>query len=86
MNSKVETTGKCPVVHTTTAHGGRSNRDWWPNQLNLKILHQHSSLSTPLGAAFDYAAEFKTLDLQALKQDLHALMTDSQEWWPADFG
>ncbi|MBB3610066.1 catalase/peroxidase HPI [Rhizobium sp. BK602] len=86
MNSKVETTGKCPVAHTHTAHGGRSNRDWWPNQLNLKILHQHSSLSTPLGAAFNYAEEFKKLDLQALKQDLHALMTDSQDWWPADFG
>ena len=86
MDTKVENTGKCPVVHTHTAHGGRSNRDWWPNQLNLKILHQNSSLSNPLGTAFNYAEEFKKLDLQALKKDLFALMTDSQEWWPADFG
>ena len=86
MDTKVENAGKCPVVHTHTAHGGRSNRDWWPNQLNLKILHQNSSLSNPLGTAFNYAEEFKKLDLQALKKDLFALMTDSQEWWPADFG
>ncbi|HEX8045637.1 catalase/peroxidase HPI [Rhizobium sp.] len=86
MDTKVDNAGKCPVVHTHTAHGGRSNRDWWPNQLNLKILHQNSSLSNPLGTAFNYAEEFKKLDLEALKQDLHALMTDSQEWWPADFG
>ena len=72
---------KCPV-----AHGGRTNRDWWPNQLTLKVLHQHSALSNPMGAAFDYAAAFKTLDLEAVKQDLHALMTDSQDWWPADHG
>jgi catalase-peroxidase len=86
MDTKVDNAGKCPVVHTHTAHGGRSNRDWWPNQLNLKILHQNSSLSNPMGTAFNYAEEFKKLDLEALKQDLHALMTDSQEWWPADFG
>ena len=86
MDEKVETAGKCPVVHTHTAHGGRSNRDWWPNQLNLKILHQHSSLSDPMGEAFNYAEEFKKLDLEALKKDLFALMTDSQDWWPADFG
>ena len=60
--------------------------DWWPNQLNLKILHQHSPLSNPMGAAFDYAEEFKKLDLEALKKDLCALMTNSQDWWPADFG
>ena len=66
--------------------GGRSNRDWWPNQLNLRVLHQHSALSDPMGEAFDYAEEFQKLDLQALKQDLVALMTDSQPWWPADFG
>ncbi|NWH08089.1 MAG: catalase/peroxidase HPI [Alphaproteobacteria bacterium] len=78
--------GKCPVVHGTTNVGMRSNSDWWPNQLNLSILHRNSSLSDPMGEAFDYAKEFKTLDLKALKQDLAALMTDSQEWWPADFG
>jgi catalase-peroxidase len=64
----------------------RSNADWWPNQLNLKILHQRSSLSDPMGEAFDYAAEFKTLDLHAVVKDLTKLMTDSQEWWPADYG
>ncbi len=65
---------------------GTSNRDWWPNQLNLRILHQHSSLSNPMGEEFNYAEEFKKLDLEALKKDLYALMTDSQDWWPADFG
>ncbi len=86
--------GKCPFphLHGTTAKpdhtsvGGRSNRDWWPNQLNLKILHQNSNLSDPMGEDFDYATEFKKLDLKALKADLTALMTDSQDWWPADFG
>ena len=81
--------GKCPVtgsVGKPTAIRGRSNRDWWPNQLNLNILHQHSSLSNPMGETFNYAEEFKKLDLNALKQDLYALMTDSQDWWPADFG
>ena len=81
--------GKCPVMHggsTVRPAGGRSNRDWWPNQLNLGILHQHSPMSTPLGPAFNYADEFKKLDLEALKQDLFALMTTSQEWWPADYG
>jgi len=80
---------KCPVtgrVDKPTAGSGRSNRDWWPNQLNLKMLHQNSSLINPLGAEFNYAEEFKKLDLQALKKDLFALMTDSQEWWPADYG
>jgi catalase-peroxidase len=66
--------------------GVKSNRDWWPNQLNLKILHQNSALSNPMGTEFDYAAEFKKLDFKALKQDLYTLMTDSQDWWPADFG
>ena len=65
---------------------GTSNRDWWPNQLNLKILHQHSPLSDPMGEDFNYAEEFKSLDLAAVKKDLRALMTDSQDWWPADFG
>ncbi|MDD1018970.1 catalase/peroxidase HPI [Pseudomonas sp. TNT2022 ID1048] len=75
---------KCPFKHT--AGEGTSNRDWWPGQLNLKILHQHSHLSDPMAEDFDYAAEFKTLDLAAVKRDLLALMTDSQPWWPADFG
>ena len=75
---------KCPVTHAT--RGGPSNRDWWPHQLNLKVLHQHSGKSDPMGQDFDYAKEFKSLDLQAVKQDLRALMTQSQEWWPADFG
>jgi len=66
--------------------GGTSNRDWWPNQLNLKTLHQHSSLSNPMGEAFNYAEEFKNLDLDAVKKDLYALMTDSKDWWPADYG
>jgi catalase-peroxidase len=80
---------KCPVVHAgpkRTALAAMSNRTWWPNQLDLKPLHQHSKLSDPMGEDFDYAAEFKTLDLAAVKQDLHALMTDSQDFWPADFG
>jgi catalase-peroxidase len=80
---------KCPVIHgahKTTAAGARSNRDWWPNQLNLKILDQNSPLSNPLGEAFDYVEAFNSLDLDAVIADLHALMTDSQAWWPADFG
>ncbi len=81
--------GKCPVMHgtpTNASHGGTSNRDWWPNQLNLKILHQHAAQSNPMGATFDYRNEFKTLDLAAVKKDLVALMTLSQAWWPADWG
>ncbi len=80
---------KCPVTGNTHEHmtaRGTSNRDWWPNQLNLNILHQNSSLSNPMGEAFNYAEEFKKLDLEALKKDLYALMTNSQDWWPADFG
>jgi len=80
---------KCPVTGRTgkqVAGGGTSNRDWWPNQLNLNILHQHSTLSNPMGEEFNYAEEFKSLDLDALKKDLYALMTDSQDWWPADYG
>ena len=81
MDAKTdESAGKCPFTHAHT------NRDWWPNQLNLQVLHQNSSLSDPMGKAFDYAKEFKSLDLNAVIKDLHALMTDSQEWWPADFG
>ncbi|MFZ0458365.1 MAG: catalase/peroxidase HPI [Rhodoplanes sp.] len=86
MDAKTdESAGGCPFMQHTNM-GMRSNRDWWPNQLNLKMLHQNSSLSNPMGAAFNYAEEFKKLDLKALKQDLTALMTDSQPWWPADFG
>ena len=80
---------KCPVTGKTAipmTGRGTSNRDWWPNQLNLNILHQHSSLSNPMGETFNYAEEFKKLDLNAVKQDLYALMTDSQDWWPADYG
>ena len=81
--------GKCPVMHgagSQTSSAVRSNRDWWPNQLNLKILHQHGAASNPMGAAFSYADAFKALDLAAVKADLIALMTDSQDWWPADWG
>src|SRR5271154_118773 len=85
----METEAKCPYSggarkHTTA--GAPSNEDWWPNQLNLKILHQHSPLSDPMGEAFNYAKEFKSLDLNAVIKDLHALMTTSQDWWPADYG
>src|SRR5690349_6461804 len=84
-----EVPSKCPftggaIKYTTASH--RSNRHWWPNKLNLNILRQHSSLSDPMGAGFNYAEEFKTLDLAAVKEDLAAPMTDSQDWWPADFG
>ena len=80
---------KCPVAHgthTKTVAGAMGNADWWPNQLNLKILHQHPARSSPMDAAFNYAEAFKTLDLDAVIKDLHALMTDSQDWWPADYG
>ncbi len=82
-------TGKCPVMHGTpiaSTFGVPSNRDWWPNQLNLKILHQNAAPTDPLGEDFDYAKAFKSLDYDAVKKDLHALMTDSQDWWPADYG
>ncbi|MDD3641169.1 MAG: catalase/peroxidase HPI [Atribacterota bacterium] len=85
MNEK----SKCPVTGKTgniTTGGGTSNKEWWPNQLNLKILHQHSNLSNPMEESFNYAEEFKKLDLKAIKKDLYALMNDSQEWWPADYG
>ena len=84
-----ETGGKCPVMHgvrTVMTGGSRSNRDWWPNQLNLSVLHQNSPVADPMGPDFDYAAEFRSLDLAAVRRDLHALMTDSQDWWPADYG
>jgi catalase-peroxidase len=85
MDAKTDdkSAGKCPVAHGSA---GRTNRDWWPNQLNLQVLHQHSNLSDPMGEAFDYAKEFESLDLDAVIKDLTALMTDSQDWWPADFG
>ena len=82
-------TGGCPVMHggaQNATHAARSNKDWWPNQLNLKLLHQNSEKSNPMAADFDYAEAFKSLDYKALKQDLFALMTDSQDWWPADYG
>ena len=83
MDAKVEShTGKCPVHRG----GARRNRDWWPDQLNIQVLHHGSAKADPMGEAFDYAEEFKSLDLDAVIADLHALMTDSQEWWPADFG
>jgi catalase-peroxidase len=78
MDAKTDSAGKCPFVHT--------NRDWWPNQLNISVLHQNSALSDPMGKEFNYAKEFKSLDLNAVVKDLTALMTDSQKWWPADFG
>ncbi len=84
-----DSAGKCPVMgagHRRTISGAKSNRDWWPNQLNLKMLHQNSPMSNPMAPDFDYAEEFKKLDLEALKQDIFALMTDSQDWWPADYG
>lgn len=83
-SSYMATESKCPFNHA--AGGGTTNRDWWPNQLNLKILHQHSTLSDPLDEGFNYAEAFKKLDFAAVKADLNALMTDSQDWWPADFG
>jgi len=86
MARKEDQAGKCPVVHGATNVGMVSNQDWWPNQLNLRLLRQNSPQSDPMGRDFDYAAEFKKLDFKALKKDLAALMTDSQEWWPADFG
>ena len=85
----IENGGKCPVIHGTTKHttfGVQSVRDWWPNQLNLKILHQNTAKSDPMGADFNYGDAFEKLDLKALKADLVALMTDSQDWWPADYG
>jgi len=90
MENNSEKISKCPVTGAVNKHsagtGGTKNINWWPNQLKLNILRQHSSLSNPMGEEFNYAKEFKSLDLQAIKKDLHKLMTDSQDWWPADFG
>src|SRR5262244_2761019 len=84
----METESKCPFSGSARRHtaGGSANAAWWPNQLNLRILHQHSPLSDPMDKGFNYAEEFKSLDLDAVVKDLHALMTASQDWWPADYG
>ncbi len=86
MEQEMTDNKKCPFVHGDPQVRTMSNRDWWPHQLDLGVLRQHSLLSNPMGKAFNYAEEFKTLDFQGIKKDLHALMTDSQDWWPADFG
>ena len=90
MENNPKNVSKCPVTGATGKHtigaGGTQNRDWWPNKLSLKILRQHSELTNPMGKEFDYAKEFNSLDFKGLKADLHKLMTDSQEWWPADYG
>src|SRR5258705_1023182 len=85
MDAKTDdnSAGKCPVAGSPR---GRTNRDWWPNHVDIQLLHRNPNLSDPMGKEFDYAEEFKTLDLNAVIKALHALMTDSQEWWPADFG
>src|ERR1043166_8537037 len=84
MDAKTDkNAGQCPSPSVKRA---QANRDWWPNQLDIQVLHRNSKLSDPMGKAFDYAKEFKTLDLKAVIKDLHALMTQSQDWWPADFG
>jgi catalase-peroxidase len=86
-NNATDGAGKCPVMHGAgKVKGSTANQRWWPNQLNLKVLHQNTAVSNPMGADFDYASAFKSLDLDALIKDLHALMTDSQDWWPADYG
>ena len=86
-DAKTKAAGKCPVMaHGHTAMGSTANQHWWPNQLNLKVLHQHGPRSDPMGEKFNYAKEFKSLDLDEVKKDLYALMTNSQDWWPADWG
>jgi catalase (peroxidase I) len=90
MENNLNEASKSPVTGAKQKHSvgtsGTKNRDWWPNQLKLNILRQHSFLSNPMGEDFNYAEEFKSLNLEAIKKDLHKLMTDSQDWWPADFG
>src|SRR5512145_1645624 len=90
MENNSDKVSKCPVTGATQKHSagasGTKNRDWWPNQLKLNILRQHSTLSNPMGEQFNYAEEFKKLDLAAVKKDLAELMTTSQDWWPADYG
>lgn len=85
-HNKAGSSGQCPVMHGGATSAGISNMDWWPKALNLDILHQHDSKTNPLGADFNYREELKKLDVEALKRDLKALMTNSQEWWPADWG
>jgi hypothetical protein len=84
VNVNMANEEKCPFSAKT--HHGRANRDWWPNQLNLNALHTNHPAGNPMGESFDYAEEFKTLDLKAVKKDIEAVMTKSQDWWPADFG
>ena len=84
--NEMNTAGKCPVMHGGNTTSARSVTAWWPNALNLDILHQHDTKTNPLGEQFNYRDELKKLDVEALKKDVHALMTDSQEWWPADWG
>ncbi|MCG6359011.1 catalase-peroxidase, partial [Vibrio fluvialis] len=85
-NHESSSSGKCPVMHGGMTSTGTSNMDWWPKALNLDILHQHDTKTNPYGVDFNYREELKKLDVDALKKDLKALMTDSQEWWPADWG
>jgi catalase-peroxidase len=85
MNA-IDKVGKCPVMHGGNTHTGSSVMAWWPKSLNLEILHQHDTKTNPLGKDFDYRDELKKLDIEALKKDMHALLTDSQDWWPADYG
>lgn len=86
MDATSKPAGKCPVMHGGNTASGKSVTEWWPNALNLDILHQHDTKTNPLGTSFNYREALKTLDVEALKADLRALMTDSQEWWPADWG
>ena len=86
MSTSNSSGGKCPVMHGAMTSAGQSNRDWWPEALNLDILHQHDTKTNPLDPNFNYREEVKSLDFDGLKRDLHALMTDSQSWWPADWG
>ncbi|MCX8518039.1 MAG: catalase-peroxidase, partial [Rhodoferax sp.] len=85
-NTTASSAGKCPVMHGGLTSASMVNKDWWPKALNLDILHQHDSKTNPLGAGFSYREALKQLDVPALKNDLKALMTDSQDWWPADWG
>lgn len=86
MKSSTHSSGQCPVMHGGNTSTGNSNMAWWPKALNLDILHQHDNKTNPMGAGFNYREEVKKLDVPALKNDLTALMTDSQDWWPADWG
>jgi hypothetical protein len=85
-STEATTMGECPIKKTNVGGGGTRNNDWWPNELKLNILRQHTAATDPYSKDFDYPAAFKTLDYEGLKKDLHALMTDSQDWWTADFG